>query len=272
MSGKLTFKIISGIFIIIGLCLFFTPFVTISFLGESVSITGMNMTWGINIEAYGEVINLKMNYFLVFAFIIACINCFTIFSTLDEISIFQVLLSLAIVVLLIVFLETYKNYYGWNTIIIRELVEISWGYIATLICMMVATICGILDGIGLSEKIFNNYNNTNHSSALSNYSDEMIIAQQLKDGYWKCLCGKLNPPYTTGCSCGLTVSEINKRKHQQEKIVAEQKENKQKEAEERNIASEKNNIVLLKEYKDLLDNGIITQEEFDKKKHELLNI
>lgn len=35
---------------------------------------------------------------------------------------------------------------------------------------------------------------------------------------------------------------------------------------------EKTSIQLLKEYKDLLDEGIITQEEFDKKKKELLNI
>ncbi len=37
-------------------------------------------------------------------------------------------------------------------------------------------------------------------------------------------------------------------------------------------STEKNNIELLKEYKDLLDMGVITQEEFDAKKQQLLNL
>ena len=48
--------------------------------------------------------------------------------------------------------------------------------------------------------------------------------------------------------------------------IAKQKETKQKET------VEKDNIEKLKEYKKLLDDGIITQEDFDKKKQQLLDL
>lgn len=38
------------------------------------------------------------------------------------------------------------------------------------------------------------------------------------------------------------------------------------------VNAEKSNVELLKEYKDLLDTGVITQEEFDAKKQQLLNL
>ena len=37
-----------------------------------------------------------------------------------------------------------------------------------------------------------------------------------------------------------------------------------------NVRNQKTSVELLKEYKELLDSGIITQEEFDQKKSELL--
>lgn len=38
------------------------------------------------------------------------------------------------------------------------------------------------------------------------------------------------------------------------------------------VTIEKDSVALLKEYKDLLDSGIITQEDFDSKKKELLGL
>lgn len=48
----------------------------------------------------------------------------------------------------------------------------------------------------------------------------------------------------------------------------------QKKAAEEKDKSEKEllNVQKLKSYKDLLDSGVITQEEFDKKKSELLDL
>lgn len=77
----------------------------------------------------------------------------------------------------------------------------------------------------------------------------------LKNNGWVCAkCQKTNPHYTGTCSCGNTKSN-------NEQVVL-QNEKKKKETE---------NIEKLKNYKDLLDSGVITQEEFDKKKEELLN-
>ncbi len=69
---------------------------------------------------------------------------------------------------------------------------------------------------------------------------------------WKCeKCGLTN--YTENCSCGNT-------KTYNKVLIAE----KAKKDRERGI------IDNLKSYKELLDSGVITQEEFDKKKAELL--
>lgn len=52
-------------------------------------------------------------------------------------------------------------------------------------------------------------------------------------------------------------------KQKRQKKVAEEKDKSEKELL---------NVQKLKSYKDLLDSGVITQEEFDKKKSELLDL
>ena len=49
------------------------------------------------------------------------------------------------------------------------------------------------------------------------------------------------------------------------------KQRAKKAAKQKELA-EKKNIEKLKEYKKLLDDGLITQEEYDKKKQQLLNL
>lgn len=85
---------------------------------------------------------------------------------------------------------------------------------------------------------------------------------------WKCnRCGKVNPYYITTCVCGIS-------KVESEKIAKDAVEkSKAKIAEaEKESEQELQNIQKLKAYKELLDSGAISQEEFDKKKSELLNI
>ena len=68
---------------------------------------------------------------------------------------------------------------------------------------------------------------------------------------WVCSCGRSHARYVTSCVCGISKADaLNGAK-------------KPKNAESANIH-------ILKEYKELLDQGIITQEEFNQKKAEIL--
>lgn len=79
-------------------------------------------------------------------------------------------------------------------------------------------------------------------------------AMVLSDGSWQCRCGRHNARYVSSCVCGMNKSQI----------AAENT------AEEVND-DEAKNISALKEYKELLDNGVITQEEFEEKKKQILS-
>ena len=82
----------------------------------------------------------------------------------------------------------------------------------------------------------------------SNTRDEDV----LKQGGWKCTCGRVNPSYTGTCACG---------KHKGEK-----------QNNSATTAEVKDKFEDIKKYKELLDSGIITEEEFNKKKTELLGL
>lgn len=85
----------------------------------------------------------------------------------------------------------------------------------------------------------------------------------LSSNGWKCSkCGRVNPSYTGTCGCGTS-------KMQSEALLRKREEEKRKILESQ---SETDNVKKIKEYKELLDSGIITQEEFDKKKAELLKL
>lgn len=71
---------------------------------------------------------------------------------------------------------------------------------------------------------------------------------------WKCRCGRYNAVYVSACACGL-----NKNQEELPETAPSVPEDELK------------NISLLKEYKALLDSGVITQEEFDQKKKSILS-
>lgn len=84
----------------------------------------------------------------------------------------------------------------------------------------------------------------------------------LKKGGWKCSCGKVNYSYATTCS------SCRKTKEQAEDEIYQREQKEQvKKAKEQ----EMENLKYLSEYKQLFDNGIISQEEFDKKKQLIMN-
>lgn len=83
----------------------------------------------------------------------------------------------------------------------------------------------------------------------------------MADGGWRCYkCGTVNPAYTGTCGCGVTKIESNTRQNRSNEEL------RKKETDEKEIR----NLQKLKGYKELLDSGAITQEEFDKKKIEIL--
>ena len=99
------------------------------------------------------------------------------------------------------------------------------------------------------------YNSSSSSLFAAAAEEKMKIQQQslLEQGGWKCnKCGNVNPSYSGTCNCGnLKVS------------------NQTKEIEDKRETA---NFQKMKSYKDLLDSGVITQEEFDAKKEQLLGL
>ena len=115
-----------------------------------------------------------------------------------------------------------------------------WGFFFGFLAVLVA----------LSKPENHAYQSSNPTwmQSTSNTRDEDV----LKQGGWKCTCGRVNPSYTGTCACG-------KRKGEKQNNSAA-------------TAEAKDKFEDIKKYKELLDSGIITEEEFNKKKTELLGL
>lgn len=87
-----------------------------------------------------------------------------------------------------------------------------------------------------------------------------IASQPVPNGGWQCACGRVHAAYVSSCACGRSKIPMP---------VAEAEVSAEPDADIRD--SEERIITLLKEYKALLDCGAITQDEFEKKKNQLLN-
>ena len=107
-------------------------------------------------------------------------------------------------------------------------------------------------------------NNSGSYSERTGMSSEVARHKRLlNEGGWKCYkCGTVNAAYVTTCGCGVHKRE-NDRTIKEETTKEEARINNQSDQELINLAK-------LKSYKELLDLGAITQEEFEKKKSELL--
>lgn len=101
---------------------------------------------------------------------------------------------------------------------------------------------------------------------------EKEIARQkkvLEDGGWKCICGTINASYVGSCYCGQT-KESSLRKIQEREIARQQTQNNR--ILEAKKKSESDNLDNIKKLKELLDMDAITEEEYELKKKELLNL
>lgn len=98
-----------------------------------------------------------------------------------------------------------------------------------------------------------------YDSALSSMARETEENRLLRDGGWKCnACRNVNPGYVTTCTCGLSLADHKKR-------IADRAAGKNPDA----AASAADAIA---KYKKLLDDGIITEADFNAKKKQLLGL
>lgn len=127
-----------------------------------------------------------------------------------------------------------------------------WGFFFGLIPLIVAI-----------AKPQNTYRSPYRGGGLYQSADDLYKKQMLAEGGWKCACGKVQAAYVSTCSCGKSRREL----------LEPQINKKQEEIELRAKATaEISNAAAIREYKELMDAGIISQEEFEAKKKQLLGL
>lgn len=125
-----------------------------------------------------------------------------------------------------------------------------WGFFFGVIALIVAAT--------KPEKRQDIYNIQREKRIIEEYHEKRL----LQNGGWSCICGRTNPNYTGTCACGRT-----KNDSQTEKTKIEEAE-KQIQSQK----TEHSDLDELKKFKELLDMGVITQEEFDAKKKQYLGL
>ena len=88
----------------------------------------------------------------------------------------------------------------------------------------------------------------------------------VSSGGWKCDCGRINYSYVTTCPCGKNKWETLKKQEKDKEAIKPTIEKSIHQTTEQSIPEQ------IKEYKELFDAGIITQEEFEAKKKQLLGL
>ena len=101
------------------------------------------------------------------------------------------------------------------------------------------------------------------SSKPENHEFDADSNDSTRQSGWKCTCGKVHPTYVSSCSCGISKNDI---------LVAKGKAKLEAEQKQSTIKDEVSKAAAIKEYKELMDAGIITPKEFEAKKNQLLGI
>lgn len=129
----------------------------------------------------------------------------------------------------------------------------AWGFFLGIIGIIVVAI--------RSNNGYSSYQSNDYQ--LKQMSREKHENDILREGGWRCQrCNNVNPKYQTSCNCGYSLSE--------QKKYLEEQHNKQKQQEELKMKEEKMKLVLSQ--KKMLDEGLITQEEFEEQKKQLLGL
>lgn len=177
--------------------------------------------------------------------------------------------------------ETYRTAYTIMNIGLAALILLLWirfitgeAYLFFLLCFSIFAIVlqiwmiVLLGKTGRSLIAYSNLPVTDEPETGSRYGS--LRKNAPAPGSWVCSCGKVNPGYSHTCGCGKTQSQVARDKAEK-KMARTASAEKAPAADSSTIADQsKKNLELLKELKDLLDQGVLTQEEFDSKKAELL--
>lgn len=144
-----------------------------------------------------------------------------------------------------------------------------WGFFFGFIALIVAcarpqNVSYTANNLQSTPNNYSNYSNT-YNSNLNKAADKAYKDQILSSGGWKCICGRVNPHYTFTCTCGKSKNEVLSI---QKKQKAELESSKKQTVD----MDELSKVSAIKEYGSLLDAGIITPEEFEAKKKQLLGL
>lgn len=142
----------------------------------------------------------------------------------------------------------------------------------TMILLCIAAVIAIIFGVCLLCLVtFSHESDSEDESTWDDSSNSIYNVEKspthgnslLQNGGWKCICGRINPSYTGTCACGKRKNTIQ--------TETEKKENQSRRQTQTSI-NEEDMFEKTRKYKELLDSGIITEEEFNKKKKELLGL
>ena len=152
-----------------------------------------------------------------------------------------------------------------------------WGFCFGLVALIVA--CAKPQNVSYTSS---SSSSNSQSSSFYNHSPSGIYTAEsekirnrdiLNAGGWQCPCGRINASYVSTCTCGnnkMEVKSLAYKKEIEEKNIEAKAETEAK--KQVDCMEESAKVSAIKGYKELLDSGIITQEEFDAKKKQLLGL
>ena len=179
-----------------------------------------------------------------------------------------------------------RCFWGWAT---NKVVEnkgytdswFVWGFLLGFIAFIIA--------LTKESNHTSIYNSFSPLTLASKEHDEELKAMLARGSGWQCRkCKKINPNYIGTCSCGnakrennITVKSVDNVKSIGTTISSDNSKQKTKEVKKnveeitentdttKEIAIEEKKARILMQYKELLDSGLITQQEFDNKKKQI---
>lgn len=141
-NSSVRFNFFAGAAIFLGLALFFTPFMEYADFFNTASFSGMKLMINPNDD------NLKSNIWLILAFISGFIAFFILIG--DDLEIGAIITSLFSVIFMIVFRVSFASTYveqdnSYSIKALEELLFTKWGYICSLICMIIGALLSIVN-------------------------------------------------------------------------------------------------------------------------------